>query len=247
MDQLERAMLANRPEIERALAAAREELQALKARERSVETAIRRAEEFLGLERKPPVDRDNQPRKESSQMVLHDALARVLRAHDNRPMTARELTDEINRTAWYQRADGENLEPRQVHARVHNYGRMFLREEGGIRLRDEELRENDPDLLRRFDRVMLEVYDAAMREVRYPARRFLHMVRTRGGLVAARHLLAKAGVSEGFARLREAAKLDLSMEYQVLRPEFAALFTTDELDVARHRLVDAGFPASRLP
>ncbi len=102
-------------------------------------------------------------------------------------------------------------------------------------------------VLARFDAAMLEVYAAAMREVRYPARRFLAMVRGRGGLEAARQLLSKPGVSEGFRRLAEARKLDLTMEYQVVTRDFRGLFTADELEVARRRLLDFGLGESDLP
>ncbi len=105
----------------------------------------------------------------------------------------------------------------------------------------------DAAVVHRFDAAMLEVYEAAMREVRYPARRFLAMVRRRGGLDAAQRLLRKPGVSEGFRRLTEAQKLELTMEYQVLQPEFAGLFTDEERTVARQRLVDNGILPERLP
>jgi hypothetical protein len=122
-----------------------------------------------------------------------------------------------------------------------------VRAGGWIQLRDVQTPEASPEIVERFDRAMLEVYASAMREVGYPARRFLAMVRGRGGIEAARQLLAKPGVSEGFRRLAEARKLDLTMEYQVLTPEFAPLFTDGERDVARTRLLDYGMPESNLP
>ena len=97
------------------------------------------------------------------------------------------------------------------------------------------------ELIAEFDDAMLEVYDAAMREARYPARRFLQMLRRRGGVGAARELLRRPGVSEGFKRLAEARKLDLTMEYQVLRPRFQSMFTAAERGVARERLLGHGF------
>lgn len=180
-------------------------------------------------------------------LPLHEALARVLRAQDNRVMTARELADEVNRAGLYQMRDGAPVDLGQVHARVHNYDRMFIRAGGGIRLRDPQTQDVDVSVLKQFDAAMLEVYAAAMREVRYPARRFLAMVRGRGGLEAARQLLATHGVSEGFRRLAEAQKLDLTMEYQVLKPEFVALFTDEERAVARARLVERGMREDDLP
>jgi hypothetical protein len=37
------------------------------------------------------------------------------------------------------------------------------------------------------------------------------------------------------------------MEYQVLRPEFAALFSPEEREVARKRLLDSGLSNEELP
>ncbi len=108
-------------------------------------------------------------------------------------------------------------------------------------------REPDDEALRRFDEAMLEVYAAAMREVRYAARRFLAMVRRHGGLETAKRLLKKPGASKGFIRLAEAGKLELTMEYQVLTPTFSRLFSDDERNAARQRLLDHGIRASQLP
>ena len=164
-------------------------------------------------------------------------------------MTARELADAVNQGGLYEKRDGSPVEPSQVHARVHKYGRLFIRENGRVRLRDPNPPVHDTALLARFDAAMLEVYEAAFREVRYPARRFLDMLRRRGGLEAAQHLLATAGASEGFTRLAEAGKLDLTMEFQVLQPQFRELFTDN-----KHRVpVDASLKevcprtASRIP
>jgi hypothetical protein len=248
MDSLERAMNANRPDIERALAAAEEELHELQTRERSVQESIRRARLFLGMDPMiavPGSTADSE--SEGPRLVLHEALAQILRAHGNRPMTARELADEVNESGLYRKRDGSDVEPGQIHARVHNYDRLFERAGGGIRLASEPAAMVPGTVIARFDAAMLEVYGSAMREVRYPARRFLAMVRGRGGVEAARQLLSKLGVSEGFRRLAEARKLNLTMEYQVLQPEFRVLFADEERAVARQRLLDAGMPERDLP
>ena len=138
-------------------------------------------------------------------------------------MAARELADEVNRTGLYQKRDGSPVDIGQIHSRAQSYDRLFVRAGGGIRLR-ETAPAVDPIVSQRFDAAMLEVYAAAMREDGYPARRFLAMVRGRGGLEAARQLLAKPGISEGFRRLAEAGKLDLTMEYLVLTPSSRSSF-----------------------
>ena len=87
-----------------------------------------------------------------------------------------------------------------------------------------------------FDAAMLRIYDVAGQEVGYWATRYLQLVRRRGGLDAARYLLAQRVTSDGYARLREAGRLDLTVEALVLQPEFAPLFTSAELSTARNRL-----------
>jgi hypothetical protein len=62
------------------------------------------------------------------------------------------------------------------------------------------------------------------------------MLTRRGGLGTARQLLSTKIASDGYARLRAADRLDLTVEAYMLRPEFAPLFTGAELEAARTRL-----------
>lgn len=89
---------------------------------------------------------------------------------------------------------------------------------------------------RRFDAAMFEIYERAGAELGYWATRYLHMLRRRGGLETARQLLAARTTSDGYARLREERRLDLTVEAHVLRPEFRSLFTARELERAGSRL-----------
>ena len=94
----------------------------------------------------------------------------------------------------------------------------------------------DADLKRRFEAGMQEIYDRAGKEVGYWATRYLQMLRRRGGMDTARYLLHQRVTSDGYARLRDAGRLDLTVEALVLRPEFAPLFDTAELEQASLRL-----------
>jgi hypothetical protein len=247
VESLERALNANRPEVERELAKAEAALEELRAQQRRLEDAIRRARLVLGIEPVIGAADTGAAGPEDSPLPLHEALAKVLREQGNRVMTARELADDVNRTGLYQKRDGSPVDIGQIHARVHNYDRLFVRAGGGIRLRETDSPAVDPILSKRFDAAMLEVYAAAMREVNYPARRFLAMVRGRGGLEAARQLLAKPGFSEGFRRLAEVGKLNITMEYLVLTPEFAQLFSESERRIAGDRLLRHGMREDDLP
>jgi len=91
-------------------------------------------------------------------------------------------------------------------------------------------------LERRFDAAMNEIYQRAGAEVGYWATRYLQMLRKRGGLETARYLLRQRATSDGYAHLRDAGRLDLTVEAYSLRAEFQPLFTTAELDNARNRL-----------
>jgi hypothetical protein len=108
-------------------------------------------------------------------------------------------------------------------------------------------RDGGPEVFRTFDAAMLNVYESASQQAGYRATRFLQKVRRDGGLKAAQYFLRQPGVSAGFLALEKAAKLDLSTEYIVLRPQFAGLFSDSELRIARQRLLDHGMLASDLP
>lgn len=246
MESLERLLTANRKEVEVELEKAEAELESLRAREQALVSLIARARSALGLGGSVTMAALGVP-ADQPRMLLHEAIAHVLREHGNAPKSARELADEVNQLGLYRKGDGTPVQVSQIHARVHNYPRMFVRDAGRIRLRDAELQVHDAELLARFDSAMLGVYEAAMREVGYPARRFLYMIGRSGGLDAARHLLAKTGISEGFRSLAEAGKLTLTMEYQVLRPEFRSLFSDEERATARKRLFDHGLAEANLP
>lgn len=92
-----------------------------------------------------------------------------------------------------------------------------------------------------FHGAMLEIYERAKSECNYTATRFIQMVNDRGGLSAAKLLLAVPRMSEGLTRLWEEKRLDISMEATILREPWRQLFTPDELEVARKRLENLGY------
>lgn len=100
---------------------------------------------------------------------------------------------------------------------------------------------NVNDLESQFHQAMLDIYETAKRECNYVATYFLRMVVEKGGLKAARQLLASNRPAEGFTTLWECGRLDLSVEAHVLRPEFAPLFSDEERAIARERLQQYGY------
>jgi hypothetical protein len=79
----------------------------------------------------------------------------------------------------------------------------------------------------------------------YWASYFLRGVRNHGGVAYAHQLLRADGTTDGFKRLTEEGRLDLTMEALVLRPEYAALFSETERQVAASRLARAGYEPGR--
>jgi hypothetical protein len=77
--------------------------------------------------------------------------------------------------------------------------------------------------------------------------RYLQLVRSRGGIDAARHLVHMSELTEGFQRLRDAGRLELTVEYLILRSEYSCCFSAEERMLARRRLVENGYPRSGLP
>ena len=100
--------------------------------------------------------------------------------------------------------------------------------------RDDE-RRTDPDLVRRFERDMEAIYVGA-KAIGYNANRFLMMLREHGGLETAHRLLHCSDVSYGFTELWMLGRADLTVEALVIRPEYATLFSPQELATARARL-----------
>ena len=92
-----------------------------------------------------------------------------------------------------------------------------------------------------FERAMRDVYVRAKNEPNYTATYFLTMLGDHGGVGTAHRLLASSEASSGFTALFERGRLDLTVEAVVVKPEFASLFTEDEIETARRRLNELGY------
>jgi hypothetical protein len=100
---------------------------------------------------------------------------------------------------------------------------------------------------RRFFGELLQLCDAWEREIEYVDSRWRRLVKEKGATEAVRQLLAKPRVSTAFARLEASGKLELTVEYLILRPEWAPLFTFLERDLAQARLFEHGLPKDEIP
>ena len=86
-----------------------------------------------------------------------------------------------------------------------------------------------------FHAEMLRLYREAKQEGYTPSY-FLRMVNEMGGLAAAKKLIGDERPSEGFTRLWEMGRLDLTVESVALEPRYRELFSPEQLRRARQRL-----------
>ena len=93
-----------------------------------------------------------------------------------------------------------------------------------------------------FHDAMLGIYHRAKCETGYNATYFLQMVNARGGLDAAKRLVATDAPSEGYTKLWELGRLDISVEALIHdNPKWHGLFTRQELNKVRDRLDAYGY------
>ena len=92
-----------------------------------------------------------------------------------------------------------------------------------------------------FHQAMVDVYISAKRDCHYNATIFWNMVLDRGGLATAKQLLATNTPSDGFTTQYLCGRLDLTVEAHVIRPEYAELFTPDEITIGNQRLQQYGY------
>lgn len=93
----------------------------------------------------------------------------------------------------------------------------------------------------RFHAAMVDLYKRSHNEAGYTPTMFIHMIAEVGGVEAARRLVRTATPSTGFTVLWEKGRLDLTAEALVVQPEFAPLFSEDDIERASARLAYHGF------
>lgn len=97
-----------------------------------------------------------------------------------------------------------------------------------------------------FEGAMRDIYRRASAECRYQPHYLLVLIDERGAVGAA-HKLLSGKASEGFGKLWELERLDLSVEALALQPRWHPLFTDEHRKVAKSRLQGAGYNPSRSP
>jgi predicted Zn-dependent peptidase len=99
------------------------------------------------------------------------------------------------------------------------------------------LRDKMQDETKAFDAAMLQIYHRAKSEAGYTASIFFKMLSERRGIATAKYLINAPTPSDGYTRLYELGRLDLTVEAVVVEnKKWHALFTAEELQRARDRL-----------
>ena len=97
------------------------------------------------------------------------------------------------------------------------------------------------NVVEQFNEAMRQIYDKSKELTpTYRPTRFKKMVDERGGKQVADELLSSPSqIHDGLVELSLRGKeaLKLTVEYLVLKPQFADLFTSEQKDVARKRLL----------
>ena len=88
-----------------------------------------------------------------------------------------------------------------------------------------------------FTQEILSAVRICKEQLNYTPTRFIQMINDIGTLNACKRLLENQdGWQEGFGRLILAGRPDLTIESFVIKPEYAALFTEQEIAIAHQRL-----------
>jgi hypothetical protein len=85
------------------------------------------------------------------------------------------------------------------------------------------------------------------RLIGFTDRTFLPMLESLGALATVRRLVLSPAVPHGFTRLWELKHLELTVEYEVLKPKWAALVGEEVRAAARARLLAYGMAPAALP
>jgi hypothetical protein len=103
------------------------------------------------------------------------------------------------------------------------------------------------DLEKEFDQRLFELYRRADTEAGYQAKGFFQMLNERRGRATAKALINASRPSDGFTRLFEKNRIDLTVEAEVIGdPRWHELFLPEELKKARLRLVQYRYSPATL-
>ena len=95
------------------------------------------------------------------------------------------------------------------------------------------------DLIKAFDEAMLYIYHIAKVECDYTPSHFFQMLSNLRGVKTAKTLINSTKVSDGYTKLFELGRLDLTVEAEIHdNPKWHSLFTDEEIAICEKRLRD---------
>ena len=98
------------------------------------------------------------------------------------------------------------------------------------------------NLAMEFEQAMYDIYRNAKLECNYNATYFHQMLGNMGGVATAKRLLNDDKIHDGFTRLWECGRLDLTMEAEIWEnAKWRPLFTDSEIKKAEQRLRDLNY------
>lgn len=87
-----------------------------------------------------------------------------------------------------------------------------------------------------FTEAMFDLWRRAKTEANYNAPRFLQMIVEQGAVPTAKQLVNSPKMHSGLVVMQERARLDLTVEAEVLNPRWKKLFTVEDLSNAKKKL-----------
>lgn len=96
------------------------------------------------------------------------------------------------------------------------------------------------DVEKQFYKDMINICNES-KKCGYNPARFLQLVGALGPLKAAKQVINKSGGTEGLTTLWQLGRLDLSVESYVIKPEYASLFSVDEISKCKETLLRLGY------
>jgi 5-methylcytosine-specific restriction protein A len=96
-------------------------------------------------------------------------------------------------------------------------------------------------LINEFHKDMLKIYENAKKECGYNASRFIQMVANEGGYNVAKKFIHSNAPSDGFIKLWELNRLDLTVEALILKEKYQPLFSNEEREIVKNRLKEYGY------
>lgn len=96
-------------------------------------------------------------------------------------------------------------------------------------------------LEKKFDEDLIKKCEIAQKEYGYNPTKFLQTVAKFGGVKTAKEIIRKGRISDGFDKLQQANRIDLTMEATIIDTKYGELFTDDEVNSCYDLLCEYGY------